>query len=126
MQQASEYELELLKVIWNNGGTALYADIAGALSDRGMEWTKNTIITLLSRLGDKGLLKTHKIGHRNKYTAVVSLEQYQTGQTESFLDKFYEGSAKGLVLSLLRKELLSREDYEDLKKYWQDGDKTGG
>ena len=119
MQQVSDYELELMKVIWNNGGTALYAEITAALSEKGMNWTKNTIITLLSRLIDKGLLKTSKIGHRNKYTAIVSADEYQTSQTENFLHKVYEGNAKGLVSTLIQKDLLSAADYEDLKKYWQ-------
>ena len=119
MQQVSDYELELMKVIWNNGGSALYAEITAALSEKGMNWTKNTIITLLSRLIDKGLLKTSKIGHRNKYTAIVSADEYQTSQTENFLHKVYEGNAKGLVSTLIQKDLLSAADYEDLKKYWQ-------
>lgn len=120
MQQISDYELELMKVIWANGGTALYADIVTALSAKGMDWTKNTIITLLSRLIDKGLLKTNKIGHRNRYTAIVSEEEYQSSQTENFLYKVYEGNAKGLVSALIQKELLSAADYEDLKTYWNE------
>lgn len=120
MQQISDYELELMKVIWNNGGSALYAEIVGALSDKGMNWTKNTVITLLSRLIEKGLLKTSKIGHRNRYTAIVTANEYQASQTTSFLDKVYEGNAKGLVSTLIQKDLLSAADYEDLKKYWQD------
>lgn len=119
MQQISDYELELMKVIWNNGGSALYAEIVGALSDKGMNWTKNTVITLLSRLIEKGLLKTSKIGHRNRYTAIVTANEYQASQTTSFLDKVYEGNAKGLVTTLIQKDLLSAADYEDLKKYWQ-------
>ena len=120
MPQISDYELELMKVIWANGQTALYAEIVAALSAKGMNWTKNTIITLLSRLTDKGLLKTNKIGHRNQYTAIVSADEYQTSQTETFLHKVYEGNAKGLVSTLIQKDLLSAADYEDLKKYWED------
>lgn len=119
MQQISDYELELMKVIWSNNESALYAEIVAALSAKGMHWTKNTIITLLSRLIDKGLLKTNKIGHRNRYTAVVSATAYQSSQTETFLEKIYEGSARDLVATLIRKDLLSPSDYEDLKKYWQ-------
>ncbi len=121
MQQASDYELELLRVIWENGGSALYAEITAALEKKGIVWTKNTVIMLLSRLMDKKLLKANKIGHRNKYTAMVSEEEYQSEQTECFLNKIYEGNAKGLVTTLIQKELLSAKDYEELKKYWQNG-----
>ena len=71
MQQISDCERELMKIIWGSRGTALYAEIAEALAEKGMDWTKNTIITLLSRLVDKGYLKTSKIGRRNRYTALV-------------------------------------------------------
>ena len=121
MQQASDSELELLKVIWENGGNALYAQITAALEEKGIIWTKNTIITLLSRLMDKKLLKASKMGRRNKYTAIVSEEEYQSTQTECFLNKIYEGNAKGLVSTLIQKEWLSAEDYEELKQFWQNG-----
>lgn len=122
MQQISDYELELMKIIWANNGTALYADIAKALEDKGTPWTKNTIITLSSRLIDKGFLKTNKIGRRNEYNAIVSSEEYQSVQAQSFLNKIYEGNAKGLVATLIEKELLSPEDLEQLKSYWKGGE----
>lgn len=121
MQQASDSELELMKVIWDNNGSALYAEITALLAAKGIVWTKNTVITLLSRLIEKKLLKSSKIGHRNRYTAMVSATEYQGMQTESFLDKIYEGNAKGLVTTLIQKELLSAEDYEELKQFWQGG-----
>ena len=121
MRQASDSELELMKVIWDNGGSALYTQITALLAEKGIFWPKNTIITLLSRLIEKKLLKTSKIGHRNQYIVLVSAEEYQGIQTESFLDKIYEGNAKGLVTTLIQKELLSAKDYEELKKFWQGG-----
>lgn len=122
MQQISDYELALMKIIWANGGTALYAEIAKGLADKDTPWTKNTIITLSSRLIEKGFLKTNKIGRRNQYKAVVSAEKYQSAQAQSFLDKVYEGNAKGLVATLLKKELLSSEDLEQLTSYWNGGE----
>lgn len=121
MQQISDYELELMKIIWGNNGAALYAEIVKALEEKGTPWTKNTIITLCSRLVDKGFLKTNKIGHRNEYTAIISEAEYQAAQTQTFLEKVYEGDVKGLVATLLQKELLSCEEYEDLRRYWERG-----
>lgn len=121
MLQVSDYELELMKIIWANGGAALYAEIFKALEDKGTPWTKNTIITLLSRLTDKGFLKTSKTGFRNHYISVVSETDYQESQTKSLLDKLYKGSARGLVATLIQKDMLSPEDYEYLKKHWEEG-----
>lgn len=121
-KQVSDYELELMKIIWANDGVALYAEIVEGLEAKGTPLTKNTIISLLSRLIDKGFLKTNKIGHRNKYTAIVSETNYQATQTENFLNKLFEGKAKGLISTLIYRDLLSSDDYEDLKKHWEDGD----
>lgn len=123
MQQVSDYELELLKIIWAGGNRALYAEIVRALEEKGTPWTKNTIITLLSRLISKGFLKTRKIGRRNEYIAVVSEDEYQAAQTRGFLEKIYGGDARGLVCTLIQKDLLSPEDYEELKNYWKEGGK---
>ena len=49
IQQVSNSELELMKIVWANGGRALYAHIMEELSKVGFTWQKNTVITLLSR-----------------------------------------------------------------------------
>ena len=121
VQQVSDSELELMKIIWASGGKALYAQISDGLINNGYKWQKNTIITLLSRLVDKGLLKTNKIGRRNEYFAVVSQQDYQATQTQNFLEKLYEGDAKGLVSTLIQRDMLSEQDYEDLRRYWERG-----
>lgn len=123
-QQISDFELELMKIIWENGGTALYAEITAALEEKNLMATKNTIISLLSRLVEKGYLKTNKIGRRNQYTALVSATQYQTVQTTNLIDKIYEGNVKGLVATLIQNNLIYPEDYEELKKYWEEGNKN--
>lgn len=66
IQQISESELVLMKIIWNNGGTALYSHIMEELERDSNEWKKNTVLTLLSRLVEKGFLRTAKIGRRNE------------------------------------------------------------
>lgn len=40
---------------------------------------------------------------------------YQEAQTKTLLDKLYEGNAKGIVSTLIEKDLLSPDDIEDLK-----------
>ena len=47
--------------------------------------------------------------------------EYQTAQTKNFLDKIYEGSAKGLVSNLIMGDLLADEEYEELKRLLEKG-----
>ena len=122
--QVSDSELELMKIVWSQGGTARYAQIMEELSRTGRTWQKNTVITLLSRLVEKGMLRTSTFGRRNEYSALVSEEDYQTAQTQNLLNKLYEGSAKGLVSTLIQRDLLSAEDYEELRRFWEKGGET--
>lgn len=116
----SDSELELMKIIWGRGGEALYAEIMEDLAAGGRDWQKNTVITLLSRLMEKGFLGVSKLGRRNRYTALVTREDYQASQTRSLLDKLYRGEARGLVMTLVREEMLTGEDYEELRAFWEE------
>lgn len=121
-QQISDAELEIMKIVWGNPDeVTLFSYIMDGLAARGRPCQKNTLIVLLSRLMNKGFLRARKIGRRNEYTALVSEADYQTAQTRNFLDKIYEGSAKGLVSNLIMGELLTDEEYEDLKKLLERG-----
>ena len=118
MQQISESELVLMKIIWKNGGTALYSYIMEELEKEQNEWKKNTVLTLLSRLIEKQFLKTKKIGRRNEYVAVVTEQEYQTMQTHSFLDKVYGGDVKHLVSALLQQDMLSADELKEIERFW--------
>jgi len=120
IQQISDSELELMKIIWAKGGSALYAQIMDELAAAGSTWQKNTVITLLSRLVDKKILKTSKLGHRNEYTALVSEEDYRAAQAETLTRKLFKGSARGLVATLIQRDMLTSEDYEELKRFWEE------
>ena len=122
VQQISDAELEIMKIIWGNPAeTTLFSYIMEALAERGKPCQKNTLIVLLSRLVNKGFLSAEKIGRRNEYTTLVSEEQYQTVQTRHFLNKIYEGNAKGLVSNLIAGDMLTDAEYEELKKLLENG-----
>ncbi len=121
-QQISDAELEIMKIVWANPEeVTLFSYIMEGLAARGKHCQKNTLIVLLSRLMNKGFLGVRKIGRRNEYTALVSEAEYQTAQTKNFLDKIYEGSAKGLVSNLILGDLLAEEEYEELKRLLEEG-----
>ncbi|HBV82412.1 MAG TPA: transcriptional regulator, partial [Lachnospiraceae bacterium] len=114
--------LEIMKIVWGNPEkVTLFSYIMDGLSARGKPCQKNTLIVILSRLINKGFLSAKKIGRHNEYTTLVSEAEYQTVQTKNFLDKIYEGNAKGLVSNLILGDLLTDEEYEDLKKMLEKG-----
>ena len=122
VQQISDAELEIMKIVWGNTEeVTLFPYIMEGLAAGGKPCQKNTLIVLLSRLMNKGFLSARKIGRRNEYTALVSEKEYQTAQTKNFLDRIYEGSAKGLVCNLIMGDLLADEEYEELKGLLEKG-----
>lgn len=117
VQQLSDAELEIMKVVWGNPEeVTLFPFIMDGLAARGKPCQKNTLIVLLSRLINKGFLSARKIGRHNEYSTLISEEEYQRSQTKNFLDKVYKGSVKGLVSNLISGDLLDKEEYEELKK----------
>ena len=122
IQQISDAELEIMKIVWGNPEeVTLFPYIMDGLAAKGKPCQKNSLIVLLSRLTNKGFLSARKVGRRNEYTTLISETEYQTAQTKKFLDKIYEGNAKGLVSSLIMGDLLTDEEYEDLKKLLEKG-----
>lgn len=117
-QQISESEYILMKIIWENQGKALFSVIMEKLEQDKNDWNKNTVLTLLSRLVEKGFLRTRKIGRRNEYIALVKEEQYQTLQTQSFLNKVYGGNVRGLVSTLLQQDIISAEELKEIEEFW--------
>ena len=122
VQQLSDAELEIMKIVWGNPReVTLFPYIMDGLAVRGRPCQKNTLIVLLSRLMNKGFLSAKKIGRRNECTTLISETEYQTAQTKNFLDKIYEGSVKGLVSALISGDLLTDEEYDELKMLLEKG-----
>ena len=121
--QLSDAELEIMKIIWGNRSQEVtrFPYIMDGLAARGKPCQKNTLIVLLSRLINKGFLNARKIGRRNEYTPLVSEAEYQAVQTKHFMDKIYEGNATGLVSTLISGDLLTDEEYGELKKLLERG-----
>lgn len=117
LQKLSDAELEIMKIIWENPKeTTLFSYLMEEMSAQGKPCQKNTLIVLLSRLVGKGYLSAKKVGRRNEYTPLISEAAYQTNQTQYFIDKVYEGSVKGLVTNLITADLLTQEEYVELRK----------
>ena len=119
IQKISESELVLMKIIWKNGGAALYSFIMEELGKDKNEWKNNTVLTLLSRLVEKKFLKIRKIGRRNEYVAAITEIEYQTMQTHCFLDKVYGGNVKNLVATLLQQDILSEDEWKEIENFWR-------
>ncbi|MDE7429312.1 MAG: BlaI/MecI/CopY family transcriptional regulator [Lachnospiraceae bacterium] len=114
----SDAELEILDVLWT-AGEALNANEIRARLNEKKDWERTTVLTLIRRLLDKGVITQEK-QEVYYYSPLVERSAYVKEETKSFLNKFFKGNAKNLAAALIEDEDLSREDIEELRTYFQD------
>lgn len=114
----SDAELEILETLWA-AGEALNANEIRARLNEKKDWERTTVLTLIRRLLDKGVIAQEK-REVYYYAPLVAREDYVKGETKSFLNKFFRGNAKNLAAALIEDEDLSREDIEELRDYFRE------
>ncbi len=119
LQKISESEMEIMKVIWNQEKPLTSGEISKLLSLQ-KKWAASTVLTFLSRLCDKGILQAEKKGLSNRYTALVTENQYKVFETECFFKTVHRGNPKSYLSALIESEDLSSEDIQELKKWFSE------
>ena len=110
----SESEWEVMKIVWRQNPISA-AEIIAELSERS-EWHQRTIRTLIGRLVRKGALRFKEEGRRYVYSPAVSREVCVRHASKSFMSRVFEGSSASVVLSLVRKTPLEKEEIEELRR----------
>ena len=117
----SDSEWRLMNRLWDRSPMTITELTAALREDTG--WTKNTIITMLSRLEAKGAVR-HEEGLRAKrYFPVTRREDAALTETESFLGKVYGGRLGLMVCNLVERHALTESDIAELSAILE---KAGG
>lgn len=116
MKKLPEAELELMMIIWQAKEPISRMEIEAQLGDS-KDVVASTLLTLLSRLENRGFVEREKRGKINYYTALVPQEEYLKAEGQSILQKMFKGSLSNFVTALYTGEKLSRQDLEDLKSF---------
>lgn len=117
IQKISESELEVMRVIWASGGPITSAEILQELNKE-KDWKPTTIFTFLARLVEKGIIKAEKNGKAKQYFPLMSESEYKRFETRSFLNSVHKGSIKNFIAALYEGDDISKEEIEDLKKWF--------
>ena len=112
LPQISEAEFEVMKIVWK------YAPIStNEITDRLVKtttWSPKTIQTLIKRLVTKGALSYEKQSRVFVYTPLVGEAEYITQQSNTFLDRFYNGNITAMLSSYLDNDRLSESEIDEL------------
>jgi len=110
----SEAQMEIMNVVWDRG-EATVADVWKVLSGR-RTVARSTVLTMLSRLEEKGWLRCDQEGHAFRYRAALPREATLGTMVQRLVDTAFGGSAEGLVMALLHGRGISKEEACKIKK----------
>ena len=113
LPQISEAEFEVMKIVWK------YAPInTNEITEKLLKttsWGAKTIQTLIKRLVTKGALTYKKQGRVFVYTPLVEENEYINQQSNSFLDRFYDGDISAMLSAYLENNHLSETELHHLR-----------
>lgn len=107
----SEGEWRLMNALWAESGLTIAQLTARLKEDTG--WSKNTIITMLSRLEGKGAVE-HDGGTPKHYAPLLQREDAARTETRSFLDRVYGGRLGLMMNAMVDSRSLTQEDIDEL------------
>ena len=114
IRRLPDSELEIMQVVWQKEPPVSRIEIEETIKgDHTLAAT--TILTLLTRLCEKGFLQMEKQGRANVYTPLVSQKEYLASECRSLLDKLYGGSIKTFA-NVLCDSGISKEELIELRK----------
>ncbi len=120
IKKLPESEFEVMMAVWEHGGKVTSEVLADMLDK---EWKKPTLLSLLTRLCERGFLACEKQGKINVYTPLVAREDYIRRESAGFLKRVHQNSVTSLVASLYDGEAITRADLDELEKFIREAEK---
>ena len=112
-QPLTPLELEIMNVLWETG-PANVQTVQARLQSRDLAYT--TVQTMLNVLDRKGKVKRQLKNRAFLYRPVYSRQKAVKQAVGDMLDRFFGGSADGLVLNLVKTRHLTRERLAEIQK----------
>ena len=119
--ELTEAEWKIMKVLWTQSPQPAY-DIAQTLAET-EQWQINTVRTLLTRLHHKRAVSAKKYKNLFLYEPLVTEDECVQAESDSFLERFFGGSLKPLLVHFARRQKLSAADLAELSKMLDEGGK---
>lgn len=119
IRRLPDAELEVMNAVWDCTPPVARADIEAVLCKE-HPLAPTTILTLLTRLTEKGFLRADKQGRANVYTPLIARHDYLAAQSKRFVEKLCGGSMSAFAAALCDSGL-SRDEIEELRSLLEKG-----
>ncbi len=107
-------ELEIMKVIWPRGQATVREVYDHLCEHRTIAYT--TVQTMMNILETKGHLKREPGERASVYASVRPQEIVVRSMVREFVDRVFDGSARPLLVHLLKEKGLTERDKRELQK----------
>lgn len=119
----SEAESRLMQVLWECGDATAEELRQAVVEQTG--WQEGTVKALLNRLLRKGAINAEREGRRFRYRPVLAKSDYVAEQSQSLIDRLFDGRVAPLVAQFSEQKSLAPDDLDELRKLIRELDSKG-
>lgn len=123
LPQISEAEYQVMKIIWAHAPINTN-DITDMLL-KTTNWSPKTVHTLIKRLVSKGALTYKKQSRIFVYSPTIKENEYVVQESNSFLNRYYDGNISSMVCAFLDDNKLSEAEIDELRSLLSKRSKKG-
>jgi len=107
----SPSEWRVMECLWTGPKTLM--ELVRALRDSA-GWAKSTVTTMVRRMEEKGLISYELSGRAKVFRAALARADAAAAETDSLLERAFQGSVGLLLSSLVDRSSLTRADIDEL------------
>lgn len=113
----SDAEWKIMKLLWRKSPQPAY-DLAETLA-KSEKWSHRTVKTLLNRLRQKNAVSYEEYKNLYLYTPAVAQEECVRKESESFLERVFDGSLSMMMVHFAKQKKLTKAEIAELKRIAQ-------
>lgn len=116
LRRLPDAELEIMQVLWDAAQPMQRAEIDAALDGAR---APQAVVTLLTRLEEKGFVQREKKSRNYRYAPVIAREAYLQSESKTLREKLFGGNPADFIAALSAARALSREDIDEMEQLLQ-------
>lgn len=114
----SDSEWTVMNALWDKQSPASVRDVLEAVTPE-IDWAYTTVKTVLTRLEEKGVVRSELDGKMKLFEPLVSQEKAQRTAVRGLIERAFGGAASGLFHHLVSEDRLPKRKQAELEKLIQ-------
>lgn len=110
--QLTDAESKIIELLWQERPLTM-TQITHRLKDV-TGWTKHTVISILKRMLQKGTIHMEDVKPAKLYYPLIEKAEVVEAETQTFLDKIYDGKPVLLMSAMVDSGKLNEEEIDEL------------